>query len=220
MIEPIQNRIPREEFDFQTLSDALKDYARPRDKISDLIRKRAIIRIKKGLYVLGENYRRRPYSRELLANLIYGPSYISLDSALQHYGFIPEHVEAVTSVTTGRSRKFHTPVGLFAYRQVPLQAFRFGMTRVEMNDGRAYLIATPEKSLSDKIRQDRGTAVRNWEEMQQYLVEDLRIDESSLASLNPEKINNIANRYRSRKILILGDFVRRLRRQGNGSSNE
>jgi hypothetical protein len=94
------------------------------------------------------------------------------------------------------------------------------MTRVEMNDGRAYLIATPEKSLSDKIRQDRGTAVRNWEEMQQYLVEDLRIDESSLASLNPEKINNIANRYRSRKILILGDFVRRLRRQGNGSSNE
>lgn len=220
MIEPIQNRIPREEFDFQTLLDALKDYARPRDKISDLMRKKAIIRIKKGLYVLGEDYRRRPYSRELLANLVYGPSYISLDSALQHYGYIPEHVEAVTSVTTGRSRKFHTPVGLFAYRQIPLQAFRFGMTRVEMNDGLAYLIATPEKCLSDKIRQDRGTAVRNWEEMQQYLVEDLRIDESSLMSLNPEKITNIANRYRSRKILILGDFVRRLRLQGNRSSNE
>jgi len=220
MIEPIQNRIPREEFDFQTLLDALKDYAHPRDKISDLMRKRAIIRIKKGLYVLGEDYRRRPYSRELLANLIYGPSYISLDSALQHYGFIPEHVEAFTSVTTGRSRKFHTPVGLFAYRQIPLQAFRFGMTRVEMNDGLAYLIATPEKCLSDKILQDRGTALRNLEEMQQYLVEDLRIDESYLASLNPEKITNIAGRYRSRKLLMLGEFVKRLRLQESRSRNE
>lgn len=220
MIEPIQYRIPREEFDYQTLLDVLKGYARPRDKISDLMRKGAIVRIKKGLYVLGENSRRRPYSRELLANLIYGPSYISLDSALQHYGFIPEHVEAVTSVTTGRSRKFYTPVGLFAYRQIPLQAFRFGMTRVEVHEGLSYLIATPEKSLSDKIHQDRGTAVQNWKKMQQYLVDDLRIDESALMSLNPEEIANIANRYGSRKIHILGEFVRRLRQQGKGSNNE
>jgi predicted transcriptional regulator of viral defense system len=212
MIEPIQNRIEREEFDYQTLLDVLKDYARPRDKISDLMRKGAIVRIKKGLYVLGENYRRRPYSRELLANLIYGPSYISLDSALQYYGIIPEHVEAVTSVTTGRSRKFHTPVGLFAYRQIPLQAFRFGMTRVDVNEGLSYLIATPEKSLSDKIHQDRGTAIQNWRRMQQYLVDDLRIDESALTSLNPEAITNIAGRYGSRKIHIMAELVRRLRR--------
>lgn len=220
MITPIQNRIPREEFDFQTLLDALKDYARPRDKISDLIRKKVIIRIKKGLYILGEDYRRRPYSRDLLANLIYGPSYISLDSALQHYGFIPENVEAVTSVTTGRSRKFHTPIGLFTYRQIPIKAFRIGMTRVEMNDGLAYLIATPEKCLADKIRQDRGTAFRNWEDMRNYLVENLRIDESSLASLDPEKITHIASRYRSRKIHKLGDFVRRLQLKGDRSNNE
>ena len=220
MIEPIQNRIPREEFDYQTLLDVLKGYSRPRDKISDLMRKGAILRIKKGLYILGENYRKRPYSRELLANLIYGPSYISLDSALQHYGFIPEHVEAVTSVTTGRSRKFHTPVGLFAYRQISLQAFRFGMTRVEVHEGLSYLIATPEKSLSDKIHQDRGTAVQTWKKMQQYLVDDPRIDESSLMSLNPEEIAYIAKRYGSRKIHILGDLVRRLCQQGEGSNNE
>lgn len=72
MIDPIQHRFPREEFDYQTLMDILRDYSRPRDKITDLIRKRMIIRVKKGLYIIGDGYRRRPYSKELLANLIYG----------------------------------------------------------------------------------------------------------------------------------------------------
>lgn len=48
MIDPIQHRFPREEFDYQTLMDILRDYSRPRDKITDLIRKRMIIRVKKG----------------------------------------------------------------------------------------------------------------------------------------------------------------------------
>jgi len=79
MIDPIVKQLSREEFDYQTLLDVLKDYARPRDKISDLMRKGVIIRIKKGLYVLGEDYSRRPYSQELLANLIYGLDRFSED---------------------------------------------------------------------------------------------------------------------------------------------
>ncbi len=102
MIEPLQHRFTREEFDCQTLLDVLKDYARPRDKITDLIRKGIIIRVKKGLYVLGDRFRTPPCSRELLANLAYGPSYISFKYALQYYGMVPERVEAVTSVTTVR----------------------------------------------------------------------------------------------------------------------
>ncbi len=58
---------------------------------------------------------------------MYGPSYISLEYALQYHGLIPERVEAVTSVTTGRSRRFASPVGLFTYRSIPLSAFRTGM---------------------------------------------------------------------------------------------
>ena len=41
-----------------------------------------IVRVKKGLYVFGLDYRRGAWSREVLANLIYGPSYVSLDYAL------------------------------------------------------------------------------------------------------------------------------------------
>jgi hypothetical protein len=55
-------------FDYQSLLDSLKDYARPRDKITGLLRCGDIIRVKKGLYVFGGKYRRQPFSRELLAN--------------------------------------------------------------------------------------------------------------------------------------------------------
>lgn len=212
MIESIRAKIPREEFDYQVLLDALTEYARPRDKISDLLRKGVIVRIKKGLYVLGPEISRRPYSRELLANLIYGPSYISLETALQYYGLIPERVEAVTSVATGRSRKFKTPAGLFVYRQIPLAAYCFGMTRIEPGDAPPFFIATPEKALSDKIRLDRGAELRNIDQMRFYLVDNLRIEESSLAAIDPETIFEIGRRYRSNKIRILAGLVRQLRK--------
>jgi len=75
MIERIRRQIPYGEFDYQVLMDCLKDYAHPRDKVSDLLRKGHITRIKKGLYVFGEEYSQGSVSREVLANLIYGPSY-------------------------------------------------------------------------------------------------------------------------------------------------
>ena len=219
-VEPIRNRIPREEFDYQTLLDVLGDYAHPRDKISDFLRKGVIVRVKKGLYVLGEDYRRRPYSRELLANLIYGPSYISLETALAYYGLIPERVEAVTSVTTGRSRRFDTTVGLFIYREIPLRVFRIGMTRVENEGEPAFLIATAEKALSDKIRQDRGTGFRSLKQLRTYLFDDLRIDPSALEKLNPEIVEEIAQRYVSRKVQLLADLIRRLCPQVPGNGDE
>jgi len=212
MLVPIRNQITNEEFDYQTLLDSLKDYARPRDKISDLIRKGIIIRVKKGLYIFGDDYRHRPYSRETLANLIYGPSYISLEYALHYYGLIPERVEAVTSVTCGRTRKFSTPLGLFIYRMIPLEAFRSGMDRIELEGGRSFLIAIPEKALADKIRCDRGTGIQTQKHLYDYLINNLRIDPVALKELNPEYLAEIADRYRSRKIRLLGKLIYRIAR--------
>jgi predicted transcriptional regulator of viral defense system len=212
MHQPFHTRFEQEEFDYQTLIDALKEYARPRDKITDLIRKGVIVRIKKGLYVLGQGYAQRPYSKELLANLIYGPSYISLDWALRHYDMIPERVEAVTSVTTGRSRRFVTPAGLFIYRNIPLTAFRYGMTQMETEDGKTFLIASAAKALCDKIRDDRGIGMRSIKEMQRYLTTELRMDESALAALDPSQIEKIANGYQSAKLRLLKKYLDRLHR--------
>ena len=212
MIHILRQQIPHEEFDYQTLLDALEAYSRPRDKITGLLKKGMIIRVKKGLYIFEETYRKKSYSKEILANLVYGPSYISLDYALQHYGLIPERVEAVTSITTGRSRSFSTPVGLFTYRSVPLKAFRVGMDRVEMDEGRAFLIATPEKALADKIQSDRGAGNQTQKALTAYLENDLRVDMTRLAGLDPKSLDDMARRYRSRKIARLSSLVRRSRR--------
>ena len=114
----LRKRISQDVFDYQVLSDALSDYRKPRDRITKLLESEVIIRIKKGLYCFSEDFRKEPVSREYLANLIYGPSYVSLDYALSYYGLIPERVNIVTSVTTKRSCDFHTPLGVFSYRML------------------------------------------------------------------------------------------------------
>lgn len=212
VLESLKKTIPLEEFDYQALVYALHDYAHPRDKISDLMAKGVIVRVKKGLYVFGDDYRNKPYSKEILANLIYGPSCVSLEYALHQYGLIPERVEAVTSVTTKRPKEFRTPVGLFKYRNIPEAGFHVGLQRIEFSDGRAYLIASPEKALADKFRSDRGLYIRTRKGCLDYLENSLRIEPGDLAALNAELLDKIATAYESKRIRLLVDLVKYLQK--------
>lgn len=84
-----------------------------------------------------------------IANVIYGPSYISLESALSHYGFIPEGVFQIVSCTTLKTQTFSTPLGTFVYRHVkPALFFGYHLER-----WREYhsAIAEPEKTLIDYL---------------------------------------------------------------------
>lgn len=216
----IRNRFQAEIFDYQTLTDALKGLSSPRDKITDMLRQGIIIRVKKGLYVFSDKYRRYPYSKELLANLVYGPSYVSLDYALAHYGLIPERVEALTSVTPNRPRRFSTPVGLFIYRQIPARAYEAGMVRVEGEHDQAFLIASPEKAMADKIVSVRGAPIASIGEMGRFLEKDLRIDAGAIRSLSAERIDEFAGRYRSLKLRRLSGYLRRLQRSKEVIPNE
>jgi hypothetical protein len=210
MSEELRQAIPFEEFDYQALMGALADYARPRDKVTDLLAKGVIVRVKKGLYLFGEKWRRKPYSREILANLLYGPSCVSLDYALHYHGLTPERVEAITSVTTKRGARFSTPVGLFLYSNVPEAAFAVGLGRIELEDGRAFLIAAPEKALADKLRQGRGLGLRSQKECLAYLVEVLRIEEAAMGGLDAGLLDELSQAYRSPRVALLAGLVRRL----------
>lgn len=216
-MEQLRKQIPGEEFDYQTLMDALAGYAAPRDRVSTLLRQGAIIRVKKGLYIFGDDIRRKPICRELLANLIYGPSYISLDYALQYHGLIPERVTALTSVTTGRSRLFDTPLGRFDYRMIALSAFRTGMDQVALEDGRSFLIAIPEKALADKLLCERGIGIRGRRELKRYLEEELRIDPADLSRLDPDRLDEIADHCGTVRVTLLAGLVRRLRQEREGA---
>ncbi len=103
------------------------------------------IKLRNGFYAMKDSYA----SPLLIANKIYQPSYVSLGTALSHYGIIPETVYATTSVTTKTSREFATPKGSFIYQRVKKQAFTgYGLRTI---DGERIFIADPEKALADYL---------------------------------------------------------------------
>jgi len=195
----IRRQIAGEEFDYQTLMGLLSEYSNPGMKISALIKAGDIIRVKKGLYVFGERHRRRPYSMELLANLIYGPSMVSSDYMLAHYGLIPEAVYTLTSTTFKRPKTFKTPLGMFIYKQAPAKYYPVGMRQLEFKGG-AFLAASPERALADKIREDAGNIFNNQKEAERYLFEDLRLDEEGFFNMDAVLLDECASLARSRKI--------------------
>lgn len=111
-----------------------------------------LVRLRRGVYTLSSAYRRwMPHPFET-ANLLAGPSYVSLESALSHHGLIPEAVFATTSVTRGRTSEFDTPLGRFIYRSVS-EAMFWGYTQIRVADDprRTAFVARPEKALLDLV---------------------------------------------------------------------
>lgn len=82
-----------------------------------------------------------------IAGRIYAPSYISLKSALHWYGFIPEGVYDVFSVSTRKTIKFDTGIGHFSYKMLKPKLY-FGYQPI-INERTSFLIADPEKAILD-----------------------------------------------------------------------
>lgn len=202
----LRGRVAEDIFDYQTLLHALAEYAAPRNRITRLLRDGDIIRVKKGLYVFGPRLRRGPLTRELLANLIYGPSYVSRETALRHWDLIPEEVSTITSMTTGRSRLFDTPLGHFDYTSV---AARYYATAVTLDDfnGRNFLIATPEKALADYTLMQRGLILRSRSDCLHFLEEETRIDVDAARGFDPRRIETILQSDPPSRVVTLLTFI-------------
>ncbi len=193
MLLDLRNLSLTEEFDYGFLKHALSAYKNPRVKINDLLKKGHIVRVKKGLYIFGPKLAREPYLKEVLANLIYGPSYISLEYALSFYGLIPERIEAVTSVTNKRKKMFRTPLGAFSYAYINPSLYACGITLHKMDERHSILIASKEKALSDVLYFSDKMADEMY--MEKYLLQDLRINIESLCKLNRGKVHELAGLY-------------------------
>jgi hypothetical protein len=206
----IRREAGRDVLDYQQVVALLRGYTKPRDRIGSWLEKGELVRVRKGLYVVGEAYRRAPISREQLANLIYGPSYVSLDYALGYHGLIPERVEEVTSVTTGKPRRFSTPFGRFSYRPLPPARYAPGVLLLG-NGADRFLMASPEKALMDKVWCDKRFKPGRARDLAAYLFEDLRLDAGRLRELDRAVLDRIAAAYASRKIDALVRFLHRQR---------
>ncbi len=173
--------------------------ASPGKKIQALERNGELIRLKRNLFIINEELSGKETDVRLCANHIYGPSYVSLQWALRHYGMIPEQVFVMTSVTTKRSRAFETPVGRFSYMQVPPAYFPIGVES-RQEDGVGFLMASREKALCDTILQDNFVPGQSIKALVAYLEEDLRLDMDMLPELDADIIDQCARTGRKSQI--------------------
>lgn len=203
----IRSKIQREEFDYPLLTHILSPYAGKRQKIHGLLKSGAIIRIKKGLYVFGSDYRRGPICKETLANLIYGPSCISLEYALSYYGLIPERVVNVTSVTSARDKQFDTPLGRFTYKHLHQKKYQAGVNLVWIDPLHPVFLATPEKALADYLVVHKIRDLKSPQDARIFLEDDLRIDSQNWERVNPIELNRINQTYKVKSLDAIVRFL-------------
>jgi len=178
----------------------LAGFDAPRNKLAVLGRSGEIVRVKKGLYVAGG----AAVDQRVLAGLIYGPSYVSLETALSHHGLIPERVDEVTCISTKRPRVFETPLGRFSYRTVAARIFLVGVALVEAEGG-SYLLASPEKALCDRVAIVRN--LRAQRDVPKLLADELRIDVGDLAEFDIALVAEIARRYQRASVTALAGWL-------------
>jgi predicted transcriptional regulator of viral defense system len=199
--ELFRREIKLEVFDYQLLASYLVDLKKPRDKVSALIAEGKVIRIKKGLYIFGEDWRRTPLSLEIIANLICGPSCISFEYALNHYGLIAERSTVITSLTIGDTKTFHTPLGIFEYRAIDREKFKVGIEYKNLGKEGGYFMASREKALADLIYRTPG--IRTLEQLRHYLFEEMRIDKTMFRSFDFHKLDEISKAYKKNSVNMM-----------------
>ena len=184
------------------LLEELSEYGSPKSKLSRMAKSGEYFHSTKGIY---ETNRHTP--AYLLAGSIYCPSYISFEYALSFYGMIPEAVYTVTSATFEKKKKFETAFGTFTYRDVPSEAFPFGIRLLQEGEY-FYRIAEVEKALCDQLY--TVSPLPNTKELFLHLTENLRIEESELKKLDTLKICEYSVAYHSTNIKKLCSLLRRL----------
>lgn len=150
-------------------------------------KKRGLIQsLKRGLYELtypGEFNIPDVY----IANKLYSPSYVSLETALSHYSIIPGVSMAVTSITSKATRRFKNKHGFFVYHTVKTRVFTG--YQIEENQGFEILIAEPEKALVDylyfRFRHPKRT----------FSFRDERLELDIIKKFNMKKVKKYANLY-------------------------
>jgi hypothetical protein len=172
----------------QILLDLLKEYKRPYDKISELVKQGMLQLVRRGIYIPGPALKIAVPEPFLLANHLLGPSYVSMETALSYWGWIPEKVYEVSSMTIKNSAEYDTASGRFSYTHLALPYYSFGLQQVELSKRQTVIMATPEKALCDKIVATSGVLLRSTNQVMEFLIDDLRIDEERLEKLKVSEI--------------------------------
>ena len=172
------------------LQEALIEYRRPNDKISELLKHKELVRLRRGLYVPGSEADLPIPHLYVIANHLRGPSYITQETALYYWGLIPERVYEINSATLKTSKNYDTPVGRFSYQHVAFPYYSFGVVSIALEAQQIAMIASKEKALCDKIILSAGINLRSVSQTKAFLLEDLRMEATDLKTLDTEMIRS------------------------------
>jgi len=181
------------------LKSLLTDYSNPNAKIKLWMEQGYLVPLKRGMYVVSQEISLQEPCLGLIANHLYVPSYVSLQYALRQYGLIPERVMLITNITTCHARSFSNSLGSFSYHNVGRAYFAWGITS-RAEGASSYMIATPEKALTDTIL-FTSKVPNSLVGLNQFLEEDMRFDMDALRDMNIPLLQTIAEVTPKRAII-------------------
>lgn len=154
-------------------------------KIARLEAKKIIQKLIKGKY----RFMLHPVNDFLIANFLYQPSYISLESALSFYGIITGFPYQITSITIKKPKAIELDHQEFKYSRIANHLF-WGYEKQE-----GFLLAEREKALLDYI----------------YLgvkgLRTLNFDEMELSDIDTKKLVIYAKKYNNKQIISVVNTI-------------
>lgn len=162
--------------------------------VNRALKKGILIQLRRGLYLIGKPFKKLIPSNFQIAHSIYGPSYISFESALFYHQWIPEAVYTTTCATAKRANEFNTPLGLFQYTHVPNHLCYLGVQSIG-NDDEKFFIADPWKALADHYYVHN----RNWNRPEDLYL-DMRIEVEEMLKWDLTTLKLLSKHYQSKRV--------------------
>ena len=146
---------------------------------------------------------RSEFSQFRVANLLCKPSYISLESAFDFYGLIPEATFSTSSVTTKKTNSYENDRGNFTYRSIKNNLY-FGYKALNSST-QPILMAELEKAILDYLY--LHPEIQTVADM-----EALRFNADVLEGINWEKFVSYLSLFDSRalekRVKVLTSYLR------------
>ena len=157
-----------------------------------------LVRLRRGLYVLADEFREHPIHPYTVAQMLVPGSYVSLETALAFHGWIPEAVYTTASIAPGRKAKEfrHEELGFFTFHPLATQrgAFLELVRRVEAN-GQSFLVAHPLRALMDLVCFKKN----EWQGLA-WIETSLRVDVDALKKVTGAELRTLKDVYKHRRV--------------------
>lgn len=153
-----------------------------------------LLRLKNGVYKIQFPEGGPDLPDLYIANKIYEPSYVSLETALSFYSIIPEVAAQVISVTTRQTKLFRNKIGSFKYVSCKNDVY-LGYKIINYENFKVY-IAEQEKAVVDFIyfKLKYGESI-------DIAIE--RFDKKRMKKLSWKKIFDYAKKYNNKTLKVL-----------------